>query len=64
MVNSTEVVKAAERRWYKAHILIPPLWFHIAVRGSIVMFHRERNALFGYMFGIIGKCVHHTFCHG
>src|SRR2546426_7288781 len=46
MVNSTEVAKAAEREWYKAHILLPPLWFHIAVRGSIVMFHREMNERF------------------
>jgi len=64
MVNSTEVVKAAERGWYKVHIVIPPRWFHIAVRGSIVMFNSDNNALFGYVLGIIGKSVHHTSCHG
>jgi hypothetical protein len=63
LVNSTEVAKAAERGWYKVHIVIPQLWFHIAGRGSIVMLHRERNGRFAYRLGIIGKYVHQNFCH-
>ena len=61
LVNRTELVEAAERVWYTAHIMIPSLWYHSAVRGSMVMFHRGRNSHFGYRLGIIGEHVHHPF---